>query len=207
MSTLDLIAAERRTIADELESLTADQLATQSLCSAWTVHDVAAHLLMPLTLSMGTVLAAMVAARGKFDRANIKLTAKVAHRPITEITSELRAQARNTFTPPGMGFEAPLTDALVHGEDFRRPLGLNHQFDQAALRASLDFVTTDKGQRTFPGKAPLAGLRFEATDIGWSHGEGALVEGVGPDVLLALCGRTVALAALTGDGAALLRTR
>jgi len=207
MSTLDLIAAERRTIADELEGLTAEQLATQSLCNAWTVHDVAAHLLMPLTLGMGTVLAAMAAALGRFDRANIKLTAKVAERPIAEIAAELRAQAQNTFTPPGMGFEAPLTDALVHGEDFRRPLGLTHQFDPAAMRTSLDFVTTNKGQRVFPGKARLAGLRFEAQDIGWCNGDGAPVRGRAADVLLAICGRTVALDDLTGEGVSLLRIR
>src|SRR5438874_2020437 len=129
MAILDLIAAERRTIADELDALTAEQAATPSLCGAWTVHDVAAHLIMPLTLGMSTVMAAMAASLGNFDKANIKLTAKVANRSIADIATQLRAQAENTFTPPGMGFEAPLTDALVHGEDFRRPLGIAHEFN------------------------------------------------------------------------------
>jgi len=207
MSTLDLIAAERRTIANELEGLTAEQLATPSLCGAWTVHDVAAHLIMPLTLGMGTVIAAMVASLGNFDKANIKLTAKVSDRSIGEIATQLREQAENTFTPPGMGLAAPMTDALVHGEDFRRPLGIGHQFNPDALRTSLDFVATKKGQRTFPGKGRLAGLRFEASDIGWSFGDGALVQGGAPDVLLAMCGRKVALGKLTGDGVATLRNR
>jgi uncharacterized protein (TIGR03083 family) len=207
MSTLDLIAAERRTIADELEGLTPEQLATPSLCGAWTVHDVAAHLIMPLTLGMGTVMAAMAASMGNFDKANIKLTAKVADRSISEIAAQLRAQAENKFTPPGMGFEAPLTDALVHGEDFRRPLGIEHQFDPEALRTSLGFVATKKGQRTFPGKGRLTALRFDAPDIGWSFGDGALIQGGAPDVLLAMCGRTIALDKLTGDGVSTLRTR
>ena len=42
------IAQERTMLADVLDGLTEDQWQTQSLCSAWTVHDVAAHLLMPL---------------------------------------------------------------------------------------------------------------------------------------------------------------
>jgi uncharacterized protein (TIGR03083 family) len=207
MPTLDLIAAERRAIADELDQLTPEQLATPSLCGAWSVHDVAAHLVMPLTVGMGTVMAAMAASLGNFDKANIKLTAKVAARSITDVTTQLRTQADNRFTPPGMGFEAPLTDVLVHGEDFRRPLGIGHAFDPDALRTSLDFVATKKGQRTFTGKGRLAGLRFEAADIGWSTGEGALVRGDAPDVLLAMCGRKIALDKLTGDGVATLRSR
>ena len=207
MSTLELIAAERRTVADELEHLTAQQLATQSLCAEWTVHDVAAHLLMPLTLGMGAVMAAMASSMGNFHKANLKLTSKVAARPIGEICAELRAQAMNTFTPPGMGLDAPLTDLLVHGEDFRRPIGLLHAFDPSALRTCLDFVTTKKGQRTFPPKGRLDGLQLRAADIGWAHGDGALVEGNAVDVLIAICGRTIALDALTGDGVALLRAR
>ena len=207
MSTLDLIAAERRTIADELDALDSDQLAMQSLCGAWTVHDVAAHLIMPLTLGLGTVIGAMTASMGNFDKANIKLTARVSERSISEITTQLRAQAENPFKPPGMGHEAPLTDALVHGEDYRRPLGIEHTFDPDALRTSLDFVATKKGQRTFPGRGRLDGLRFDAPDIGWAVGDGALVQGNAPDVLLAMCGRKVALDKLTGDGVETLRNR
>ena len=204
---MDLIAAERRVIADELDGLTAEQLATPSLCSAWTVHDIAAHLLMPLTLGLGSLMTAMLASGGNFNKANVKLTAKVARRPIAEIVAGLRAQAANPFKPPGMGHEAPLTDALVHGEDFRRPLGLSHQFDPPALRTCLDFVTTRKGQKTFPGKGRLAGLRFEARDIDWYFGDGAPVQGSAIDVLLAMCGRGIALDKLTGDGVAELRSR
>jgi uncharacterized protein (TIGR03083 family) len=207
MSTLDLIAAERREIAAELLRLTPEQLATPSLCSEWTVHDVAAHLLMPLTVSMGTVVAAMAASLGNFHKANVKLTGKVASRSIAEISAELRVQAENPFTPPGLGLEAPLTDVLVHGEDFRRPLGIAHEFDPAAVRTSLGFVTSKKGQRTFPPKGRLDGLRFDAPDIGWSFGDGALVRGNAADLLVALCGRKIALDELTGDGVALLRDR
>jgi hypothetical protein len=118
---------------------------------------VAAHLIMPLTLGMGTVLAAMAASMGNFDKTNIKLTAKVADRSISEIAAQLRAQAENKFTPPGMGFEAPLTDALVHGEDFRRPLGIEHQFDPEALRTSLGFVATKKGSTHIPRQGTTDG--------------------------------------------------
>jgi len=39
-----MIASERTGLADELERLTPEQWATPSLCTGWTVRDVAAHL-------------------------------------------------------------------------------------------------------------------------------------------------------------------
>ncbi|MBA2767827.1 MAG: maleylpyruvate isomerase N-terminal domain-containing protein, partial [Sporichthyaceae bacterium] len=55
-----MIAEERRRAADLIEPLTAEQLRTPSLCGKWTVHDVAAHLLMPLVTPMSTFMEAMV---------------------------------------------------------------------------------------------------------------------------------------------------
>jgi uncharacterized protein (TIGR03083 family) len=37
------IHAERKALADDLAGLTAEQWATQSLCSEWNVHQVLAH--------------------------------------------------------------------------------------------------------------------------------------------------------------------
>ena len=207
MATLDLIATERRTVADELHRLTRDQLATPSLCRGWTVHDIGAHLLMPLTVSTWSFALAMAKNLGNFDKANVELTNKVAERPTADICAELRAQAEHPFTPPGFGLDAPLTDLLVHGEDFRRPLGIAHRFDPEALRIGLGYVTSKKAQRVFAMKGRLDEIRLDASDIGWSFGSGARVEGQAIDVLLALCGRTVALDRLAGDGVRALRVR
>ena len=40
----DLIRTERLVFADYLETLSPDELATPSLCGAWTVQEVGAHL-------------------------------------------------------------------------------------------------------------------------------------------------------------------
>jgi hypothetical protein len=47
-----LIAAGRRRAADLLDQLSEEQLAVQSLCPAWTVHDMAGHLVAPFCVSM-----------------------------------------------------------------------------------------------------------------------------------------------------------
>ena len=46
-----------------------------------------------------------------------------------------------------------------------------------------------------------------ATDMEWTHGEGAEVRGTGEALLMAMCGRKSAVDDLSGDGVATLRSR
>lgn len=203
---LEWIADERRSVADLVESLTPEQLATPSLCGAWTVHDVAAHLLMPLVTPLPKVLLAMLMSGFDFDRANVRLTAVVARRSPAQIAEELRRHAAARFKPPGMGFEAPLNDLLVHEQDIRRPLGLSSTPEPDRLHACLDFV----GVRRLEGPRPsasLGGVRLEASDVGWSAGNGLLARGPGAAILMVLNRRPSALVDLEGPGAELLRER
>ena len=169
------------------------------------MRDVAAHLTSAFTTSGPTFLVNIVQCGFNFDRANDKITRKIAEQPVEAIVETLRANAEHRFTPPTMGAEAPLTDAIVHGQDIRRPLGLIRDFPEAHLVRSLDFVTGK--QRGFVPKGRLDGLRFEATDVGWSSGAGAELRGSGEAVLLAITGRGQVLDELEGDGAEILRGR
>jgi uncharacterized protein (TIGR03083 family) len=206
VDTFALIADERLQLADLLSGLTREQQATQSLCDAWTVHDVAAHLAMPLTVSMPRFALAMLACRGNFDRANDRLTREQARRPLREITGLLRQKASSSFTPPGAGPEAPLTDLLIHGADIRWPLGLKRDIPEERLQAALTFLT-DRSARGVVAKGVLDGLRFEADDLAWAHGNGPVVRGAAEALMLAVSGRGAALARLSGDGLATLRAR
>jgi hypothetical protein len=53
---LEVIADERRRLADLADSLTEEQLATRSLCDAWTAKEVVGHLLAVVTASNVTAL-------------------------------------------------------------------------------------------------------------------------------------------------------
>ena len=143
MQVIEMIADERRMLADILVTLTPEQLATPSLCGVWTVHDIAAHLLMPLVT-------------------------RIADRPIGDIAQGLHDEAENPFSPPGMGLEAPLTDLLVHGQDLRRPLRLDREIPHERADVSLTFLTTTP--RGFVPKDRLAGLALSATDLPFSFG-------------------------------------
>lgn len=200
------IADERRRIADLAEGLTAEQLAAPSLCGQWCVHDVVAHLVVPLEVSLRKFALTMLASRGNFDRANVRLAREQARRPVGELVEVLRRKAGSRFTPPGAGPEAPLTDLLVHGLDIRWPLGLPSATPEERVRTSLSYLTGGRAAGVV-ARGTTAGLRFEADDVGWAHGSGPAVRGFADALLLAITGRTVALDHLRGDGVPALRSR
>ena len=200
------IADERRSLATLLSGLTDEQQATPSLCSAWTVHDVLAHLVVPLEVGLPRFAVAMLICRGDFDRANVRLTAQQARRPFGELVEVLRQKADSRFTPPGAGPEAPLTDLLVHGLDIRWPLGLPRDIPEQRLRTSLTFLTSAAAGGIVAAGTP-DGLRFVAEDVDWSHGSGPTVSGRAEALLLAVSGRAAALDQLSGDGVPVLRSR
>ncbi|MCZ7437376.1 maleylpyruvate isomerase family mycothiol-dependent enzyme [Micromonospora sp. WMMC241] len=203
---LPMIAAERRRTADLIDSLTPAQLDTPSLCGAWTVREVAGHLVSPLVESPWRLLPLLVGAGFRPHVANARLARLVSRRPPGELAAALRTHAEHRFRPPVVGWYGQLTDLQVHGQDIRRPLGLPADLDPDRLRISLDFLTGGRAIG-FVDRRRVAGLRFEATDLGWSAGDGPAVHGPGEALLLALTGRRVALADLTGDGVARLAAR
>lgn len=119
------ISVERLRLADELTGLTAEQWETKSQCDAWTVRDVAAHLVTPFEMSTPKFVFTLIKNRTNFDKTMIELTAGTAARFSTEeIIELLRVNAENRWTPPGKGPEIPLGEVVVHGQDIRRVLGL-----------------------------------------------------------------------------------
>jgi uncharacterized protein (TIGR03083 family) len=186
-----MIAEERRALADLLDTLTPGQWSTPSLCTDWTVREVAAHLVVPFEVSVPSMALRMVRSLGSYDRAMDGATRELAARPTNELAAQLRANADNRFTPPLSGPEAPLTDVVVHGQDIRRPLGIAHRVEPGHLRVALDRMAG--GALGFVPRSRVAGLRFEATDLGWSAGDGAVVRGPAEAILLAITGRPVAL--------------
>lgn len=199
-------AAQRRGLADLIDSLDDAQLATPSLCAGWDVRTVAGHLVAPLILTPRSLVTALVRARGSLDTANTLMARDVAERPPPELADLLRRHAGSRFAPPVTGPRAPLTDTLVHGGDIRLPLGIAHDPDHDAVRLCLEFVTTGRPVGFLP-RGRLRGLRLAATDQDGAWGDGDAVTGRGIDLLMAACGRTATLPGLTGPGAALLAER
>lgn len=199
MERWDDIAAERRALAADLEGLTDEQWATPSLCGDWTVRQVLGHLVVPHVTSMVSFGVEMARCLGSFDRANSRLAIRQAQRPTADLLADLDRFADGRFTPPGFGWQAPLTDVLVHSLDIRVPLGLPLERPVEPWGPALDLIVSKKGARAF-ARAARPVVRLVATDLDWVHGEGPEVHGTAADLGLALTGRSARVDALSGPG-------
>lgn len=192
------IASERRSLAKTLETFTTEQWATPSLCEAWTVQDVAAHLVVPLIVPLWKFGLVMGRTRGNFDRANQLMTTRVRRKHGGELPALLTEHADKRFTPPGHGPSAPLTDVIVHGLDMCRPLGIEHRIPENRMIMMLDCLVPANGA---PFTSSDLRLRWRATDLDWSRGEGPIIEGSAGTLALVLTGRSGALVDTGGPGA------
>ena len=207
MANFDLWAAvanERRALADDLEGLTDEQWHTASLCEGWSVEDVVGHMTATASMSPPAFFGAMLKHRFNFTKmANAHILERTSGGPAATLAG-FRSVIDSKMHPPGPD-ASWLGEAIVHGEDVRRPLGIDHAYDVEALRTVADFY---KGSNLIIGaKKRIAGLRLKATDADWSHGDGPLVEGPLTSLLLAMTGRRAACDDLSGEGVATLRSR
>lgn len=200
------VASRRLAVADLLEGLDAPQLFTPSLCTGWDVRTVGAHLAQAAAPGVVAPVIALLRAGGRPHKANEQSAHRMARRPVPEIAALLRERADSRFTPPVAGPRAPLADLLVHEGDMRLPLQLPYAPAVRDVIIALDFATAGWPVGFVP-RGRLGGLRFDATDVDWSWGSGAVVQGRAIDLLLVACGRAAALPHLQGPGSHLLRGR
>ena len=199
MDPFERIAGHRNRIADLLDGLDDDQLATLSLCDGWTVQEVAGHLTTAWQVGLPSFVWAVLKARGDFHAANIKLGRQLGARPIGEITADLRANAAHRFTPPGAGAEAPLSDAWVHAHDMFVPLGISYDVEVDDVMPIADLMVQKKSRRVRNNDYDER-FSWRATDTEWSHVNAGMPEFSGPiaALVLALYGRGDARGELEG---------
>jgi uncharacterized protein (TIGR03083 family) len=198
------IHAERRALADDLTDLTAEQWATQSLCSEWNVHQVLAHLVSAAKMTPPKFLTRLAAAGFNFDNYSAKQVAAESSGGPAATLAAFRAALPRQTAPPGPK-ETWLGEAFVHGEDIRRPLGIAHAYPLPEVARAIGLYA--RSNVIIRGKTRVAGLTLQATDTEFSLGSGPLVEGPAISLLLAASGRKSALAELSGPGVEMLRER
>ncbi|MHA6784285.1 maleylpyruvate isomerase family mycothiol-dependent enzyme [Pseudonocardia saturnea] len=195
----------RLDLADYLAGLDDADWDKPSLCEAWTVREVVAHLTLTTRATIPFLLRSAIRARGSFDRMEETIARERAARfPTAELVEQLRESADSTRRTPGSTPMDPLMDLLIHGQDIARPLRRPHAMPTGLALPSLVYVA---GNRFMGGPKRVAGLDLVATDAGWSSGEGLAVRGTAEDLLLAAAGRPAALPHLSGPGVARLTER
>ena len=198
------VAKEREALAGDLEGLTDEQWRTPSWCEDWSVEDVLGHMTATAHMSPPAFFGQLIKHRFSFDKmADAHILERTSGGPAATLAG-FRAIISSKTHPPGPN-PTWLGETIVHGEDIRRPLQIDHTYDADALRAVADFY---KGSNLIIGsKKRIAGLQLKATDQEWSHGSGPAVEGPMKSLVMAMTGRKPAYDDLTGEGVATLRTR
>ena len=199
-----LIHAEREALLADLGTLTDEQWATRSLCADWTVREVLGHMISTAKMTPPKFFASLAAAGFRFNNMNAKGVAAEATTNPADGLANLRGHLKDTTHPPGP-VEAMLGEAVIHPADIRRPLGIAHEYPEEALIRVADFY---KGSNLIVGaKRRIDGVTLRATDTGWSTGSGPEVTGPQLSLILAMTGRSAALADLSGEGVGTLKSR
>ncbi|WP_169251088.1 maleylpyruvate isomerase family mycothiol-dependent enzyme [Brevibacterium sp. 'Marine'] len=205
------VSRERLSLADTLDTLTPEQWAAPSLCSEWSVQDVAAHLAMtPTAPTLGQIVVGILHSRGDLWAFGRDIAREYAQRPTDQIITELRRTADSRHLPPLTNPDNALLDIIVHGQDIARPLGIDRMIPTSAGLAA--FAHAWSMGWPFHAQRRLRGIRLSATDAklsasdaNFAVGSGELIEGRLGDLLLLVTGRTeAALPHLSGPGISLL---
>lgn len=203
-----LATRNRLLAASMFAGLTEEQWRTPSLCAGWTVREVCAHLIPPEGgFKVLPLVWDVVRFRGDLARMVDSTAREGARRPTAELVGSLRERAGERLKAPVVGPHGPMVDTAIHLRDAARPLGLATSPPSEDWRLVLDFLLTGPAERGFVGIGRTKGVRFEATDIDWSRGDGQLVRGSAEALALGIAGRDAVYDELEGPGVVVLRDR
>ena len=167
-----MIHHERAALADDLATLSDEQWDVPSMCTGWSVRDVVAHLTASAKISVPGFFIKMAGSGFSFTRMQTKDIAVERGASTAETLERFRGQITSTTHPPGPT-DTWLGEAVIHGADIRRPLGIAQSTPTDAAVRVAEFY---KGSNLVVGaKKRIDGLQLTATDADWSTGSGPAV--------------------------------
>lgn len=208
------MTADHRRLHDEedadfsalLHELSPEEWERPSLCTGWRVRDVVGHVLDGNELKLWTLPWRLARFGFSSDRSGKHHSIQRAEgRTPEELVRDFDDRDAWAGTCRVFPPKLVLLDRLVHHQDIRRALDRPREVPADRLVACLR-ATPTLGS-VFGARARTRGLRFEATDVDWTWGDGPVVRGPGEALLLAMLGRTAALVDTEGPGRETLATR
>ena len=194
-----VVHKERDALIQDLLALKTQQWTTPSLCPGWDIHAVLAHLVNDAKTTRIGFVSRMIAAGFDFDRINASGIARERSTDPNQTLAYFQGvRSRTTSAPAPLATR--LVEVFVHGEDIRRPLGIDHEYPVTAVATALRYQAKTS-VKLGGGKERLEGLRLIATDTVFDEGVGKEVRGAAIALLLAVSGRPVRTGELTGPGA------
>ena len=198
--------AENAEFSAYLHTLSVEDWEKPSLCEGWRVRDVVGHILYGNELKLWTLPFKLARHGFSSDRSGkVNSIARADGRTPQELVDAFDRRDPWAGTCRVFPPQLVLLDRLVHHQDIRRPLGRRRSVPAERVRAALD--ATPRLGTVFRSKRRMRGLRFEATDVDWTWGDGPIVRGPGEAILMTVLGRRAAMADLQGDGIAALAAR
>ena len=201
---MPMVHAERQSLADFLGTLTPEQWTAPTWCDKWNVQELVGHLTAAGNITAPHFFAGFIRSGFTFDKFVEGDLRKYAQGSPAEVRSRYDAIIESNRKPPGPAYVA-LGEIMVHGEDIRRPLGATGEHPPEHLTVLAELYK--KTGAPLRAKQRLDGLRLEATDVEWSTGTGPEVRGPCMSLILAMVGRSAALADCEGAGVETLRSR
>ncbi|MDQ1511827.1 MAG: hypothetical protein QOG50_3671 [Actinomycetota bacterium] len=201
---LPMIHAERRSLAEFLDTISPEQWTTPSWCDKWNVQDLVGHLTAAGNITAPHFFGGFIRTGFNFDKFVEGDLRQYAKGSPAEVRSRYDSIIESDRTPPGPAYVA-LGEIMVHGEDIRRPLGARGEHPAEHLTTLAEMYK--KTGAPLRAKKRLVGLKLEATDVDWSTGDGPEVRGPCMSLIMGMVGRTEALDDCEGPGVETLRSR
>ena len=201
--------AELEDISDLLHTFEPAQWDKPTLCAGWNVRHVIGHMCMGSTMNPLVLPIKLVPYKLNVAKASSEESFKYGeeHTPAELLDTFDRVVVAKP--KPGLAKVAAanewFVDKLIHNQDIRRPQGLTRDIPRDRLAAALDALP--KIGSFLQSKRNCRGLRFTATDIDHSVGDGSEVKGPAEALILAMSGRSDGLGQLEGPGVNILRER
>ena len=201
---MPMVHAERASLGEFLDTLTPEQWTAPTWCDKWDVQELVAHLTAAGNITAPHFFGGFVKAGFNFDKTVDRDLRTYATGTPADVKARYDAIITSNRKPPGPAYVA-LGEIMVHGEDIRRAQGTpgEHPAEHLVLLAEM----YKKTGLPLYGKKRVAGLKLKATDVDWSTGDGPEVTGPCMSLIMAMVGRTGALADCDGPGVETLRAR
>jgi uncharacterized protein (TIGR03083 family) len=199
-----MVHAERRSLADYLDTLAPEQWTAPTWCDQWNVQELVGHLTAAGNITAPHFFGGLIKSGFSFDKFVDGDLRQFANGSPAEVRARYDKIIDSNRKPPGPAYVA-LGEVMCHGEDIRRALGSHGDHPAEHLTTLADLYK--KTGAPLRAKKRIDGLSMRATDVDWSTGAGPEVSGPCMSLILAMVGRAGALADCEGDGVETLRGR
>jgi uncharacterized protein (TIGR03083 family) len=201
---MPMVHAERASLAEFLDTLTPDQWTAPTWCDKWNVQQLVAHLTAAGNITAPHFFGGFIKAGFNFDKTVETDLLSYSGGTPADVKARYDKIIMSNRKPPGPAYVA-LGEIMVHGEDIRRSQGAKGEHDAEHLVTLAELYK--KTGAPLRAKKRVVGLKLKATDVDWSTGEGPEVTGPCMSLIMAMVGRTGALADCDGPGVETLRAR